>query len=96
MQLLPQVSDVLIIGWKGIEEHFLEEWRKVHSGKADRRIRSVTVVGSTHDGAVEVAYRVVQKVGITPEVTPTFETFSGFVTQQLDDYLRDTLGRPPA
>jgi len=90
--LLPLVTDVLIVGWKGVEGHFLEEWRKAHAGKPDRRINSVTVVGATHEGAAGVAHRVVQTVGLTPQTTPTFETFSGFVVDKLDDYLRDTLG----
>jgi hypothetical protein len=96
MQLLPQVTDVLIIGWKGVEGHFLEEWRKVHASKPDRDIHSLAVVGSTHEGAVEVAHRVVTTVGITPHTTPTFETFSGFVVDKLDDYLQDTLRSPAA
>lgn len=92
MQVLPQVTDVLVIGWRGVEDHFLKEWREVHSTKADRKIHSVSVVDATHDDAVAVAYRIVTTVGITPETTPTFETFSGFVVDKLDDYLEDTLG----
>ncbi len=92
--VLSQVTDVLIIGWKGIEGHFLEEWRKVHAGKPDRSIHSLAVVDATHDAAVDVAYRLVQTVGLTPQVTPAFETFSGFVTDHLDAYLRDTLAAP--
>jgi hypothetical protein len=94
MLLLPKVTDVLVIGWKGVEGHFLEEWRKVHATKADPKIHSVTVVDATHDDAVAVADRVVRTVGVTPEVTPTFETFSGFVVDKLDQYLQDTLRSP--
>ena len=94
MRLLPNVTDVLIIGWKGAEGHFLEEWRKVHASKPDRTIHSLAVVGSTHEGAVEVAYRVVTAVGMNPQTTPTFETFSGFVVDKLSGYLIDTLKLP--
>jgi hypothetical protein len=94
MQLLPQVTDVLIIGWKGIEGHFLEEWRKVQAMKPDPKIRSLAVVDATHDAAVAVAYQVAQTVGVTPLTMPAFETFSGFVVDKLDDYLKDTLSAP--
>lgn len=92
--LLPQVTDVLIIGWKGIEGHFLGEWRLVQASKRDPTIRSVTVVDATHEAASEIAYRVVSTVGITPQTAPTFETFSGFVVDKLDGYLQDTLSAP--
>jgi hypothetical protein len=94
--LLPEVTDVLILGWKGVEGHFLEEWRKVQATKPDRTIRSLTVVDSAHDLAVGVAHRLVQTVGIAPQETPTFETFSGFVIDNLDFYLRETLKAPAA
>ncbi len=94
--LLPEVTDVLIIGWKGIEGHFLEEWRKVHATKADRKIRSFAVVDASLDAAMEVEARVTGAVGITPQERSLFETFSGFVTDKLDDYLRDTLRAPDA
>jgi hypothetical protein len=91
LQLLPEVTDVLIIGWKGIEGHFLEEWRKVHAGKPDRKIRSLAVVDASLDAAMEVQARVTGAVGITAQERPLFETFSGFVIDKLDDYLQDTL-----
>jgi len=94
--LLPEVTDVLIIGWKGIEGHFLEEWRKVHATKADRKIRSFAVVDASLDAAMEVEARVTGAVGITPQERSLYETFSGFVTDKLDDYLRDTLRAPDA
>jgi hypothetical protein len=96
MSLLPTVTDVLVIGWKGVEGHFLEEWRKVHATKPDPKIHSVSVVGATHEGAVQVADHLVRTVGVIPEVTPTFETFSGFVVDKLDDYLANTLKLPVA
>ncbi len=94
--LRPQVTDVLILGWKGVEGHFLEEWRLVQAVKPDPKIHSLTVVDATHEAAADVAYRVVQKVGMTPQTTPTFETFSGFVIDKLDAYLHDMLSIPAA
>ena len=94
--LLPQVTDVLIIGWRGIEDHFLEQWRLTQALKPDPKIHSVTVVDATHEDAAQNAHRIVYKVGLTPETTPTFETFSSFVNDKLEGYLRDTLGTPAA
>jgi len=96
LRLLRQVTDVLIIGWKGIEGHFLEGWRQVHASTPDRTIHSLAVVDATHEAAAEVAHRIVQTVGIAPQTTPTFETFSGFVVDKLDHYLQETLGKPGA
>jgi hypothetical protein len=90
--LLPQVTDVLIIGWRGIEDHFLEQWRLTQALKPDPKIHSVTVVDATREDAAQIAHRIVYKVGLTPETTPTFETFSSFVNDKLEGYLRDTLG----
>jgi SIR2-like domain len=87
--LLPQVTDVLIIGWRGVEGHFLEIWRKAHASRPDRSINSLTVVDATHGDATAVAHHVVQTIGLTPKATPTFETFSGFVVNKLDYYLQD-------
>jgi hypothetical protein len=94
MRLLREVTDVLIIGWKGIEGHFLEGWRQVHASTPDRTVHSLAVVDATHEAAVEVANRIVRTVGIAPQMTPTFQTFSGFVVDRLDHYLQETLGHP--
>jgi hypothetical protein len=90
--VFPKVTDVLIIGWKGFEAHFLQEWRIAHANNPQRKIHSLAVVDVNHNEAAAVAQRVANAVGLSPGATPVIETFSGFVNDKLEGYLRETLG----
>jgi hypothetical protein len=84
---LGEVTDVLIIGWRGIEQHFLEMWRLVHATKKDPRINTIAVVDRSIDAGQEVVARVTHHVGLTPSRDRYYETFSRFVNEKLNEYL---------
>src|SRR5439155_23923164 len=85
--ILPRITDVLVIGWKGMEGHFLEEWRRSHAQNPDRKLRSFAVVDDIENHALEVQSRVTAAVGITPGATRLFQTFSTFVNDKVDGYV---------
>jgi hypothetical protein len=84
---LSEVTDVLIIGWRGIEQHFLELWRLIHAMKKDPSVNSIAVVDRSVGAGQEVVARVTHHVGLTPKRDRYYETFSTFVNEKLDEYL---------
>jgi hypothetical protein len=86
-KLLPEVTDVLIIGWKGIEGHFLELWRLIHATKRDPSIRTLSIVDVSINEGQEIAARITHEVGLTLKRDLYYETFSTFVNEKLDEYL---------
>ncbi len=86
-QQLNEVTNVLIVGWKGIERHFLEMWRLVHATKKDPSVRSISIVDISVSAGQEIAARVTHHIGLTPKRDRYYETFSTFVNEKLDEYL---------
>jgi hypothetical protein len=58
---IPEVSHLLIIGWRGNEDHFLNLWREVKAAHERDRVqpnlRKLLVVSSSDDSANEISER---------------------------------------
>lgn len=79
--LLPSATHLLIIGWRGMEDHFLALWRDATSQQASSpQIKRVQVVDASDDGARTVLERLRAGAGIHAEDTRVSTAgFSGFL-----------------
>lgn len=64
---LPQVTSILVIGWRGMEDHFWELWQQCRPGP---RQLHVEVVDINHEQATMVA-RHLRKMGVSEVVNPS-------------------------
>jgi hypothetical protein len=64
---LDAATDVLVIGWRANENHFLELWRLVHVKRKDPSIRTIAIVDRSVNAGQEIAARVTHHVGLTPK-----------------------------
>ncbi len=86
-EALNEATDVLIIGWKGNERHFLELWRLVWATKKDPHIGTIGIVDVSVAAGQEIVAKVTHHVGLAPRRDRYYETFSTFVNEKLNEYL---------
>lgn len=66
--VIPLVTHLLVIGWRGMEEHFLSLWRQGPISDASAafpaRLERLQIVSGSKDGAEEVRRRLADEAGI--------------------------------
>jgi hypothetical protein len=87
--LLPEVTDVLIIGWRATELHFLERLNAVPMDKW----RRITIVAGAIEFAEHTMTNLVQ-AGINRNIEPTSHSFTEFCRVELDDWLTKAIASP--
>jgi hypothetical protein len=85
-QKLPQVTRVLTIGWKGQDQHFLDELRKAKAGRCEMLI----VTKSERGGAVVA--EALNRAGVSGHVTEHLGE-NAFTTLFKSDKLHEFLTR---
>lgn len=90
--LLPGVTRLLIVGWRGMEDHFLALWKDATRQQGlEPQIKRVQVVDASNDGARTVLERLRANAGILTEDTRLSTAgFSGFLSSgELQGFLTD-------
>lgn len=88
-QLLPQVTKILIIGWRGKEAHFLNLLREKLPTGGLTQLTHLQVVGVNQGEAINISKQFIADIGRQAKKTdsgPTQGRFSYFVEQGLVDF----------
>lgn len=90
--LLPGVTRLLIVGWRGMEDHFLALWKDATRQQGPGpEIKRIQVVDASDDGATTVLERLRANAGILAEdARISTAGFSGFLgSGELQGFLTD-------
>jgi hypothetical protein len=88
-RLLPEVTDILIIGWRATELHFLEKVSAVRMDKC----RRITIVAGAMEFAEHTMTNLV-RADINQNIEPTAHSFTEFCRAELDDWLAKGIASP--
>ena len=61
-EVVPHVSHLVVVGWRGVEGHFHERWRRAASRKTV--LQKVLIVGATDSGTEQVEERLKRELGV--------------------------------
>jgi hypothetical protein len=68
-QVIPEVSDLVLIGWRGQEQHFHYLWRTTVERQRKTRLRRMLVVDVSKEAADGITQRVREAMALSPGVT---------------------------
>jgi hypothetical protein len=69
MQVIPEVTDLVLVGWRGQEQHFHDLWRNTVERARKTRLRRMLVVDNSKESAEGITKRVSEAMSLSPGVT---------------------------
>jgi hypothetical protein len=67
-QAIPVVSDLVLVGWRGEEQHFHDLWRSTVQWAQKTQLRRLLIVDATKESAEGIATRIRESMDISPGV----------------------------
>jgi len=68
-QVIPEVTDLVLVGWRGQEQHFHDLWRMTVERQRKTRLRRMLVVDVSVEAADAITKRVREAMAVSPGVT---------------------------
>lgn len=68
-QVVPEVSELVLVGWRGQEQHFHDLWRTTVERQRKTRLRRMLVVDVSTESAQGITERVREAMALSPGVT---------------------------
>jgi hypothetical protein len=83
-ETLPKVTRALVVGWRGMEAHFMARWRAAILSQ-DPGLEMLFVVAQTDESAREIAVRIVSDLSLDGTIPGVRQGHTGGFTQFVND-----------